>query len=141
MGANNSPLNFTAGSLAASSTVIADGTGPQAIVGESFGNLIFRNAGIKTLVSPITVNGNLTIESGSTFDGGSETLTLNGNWINNGTFTPSTSLVICSGSTKTISGVTTFNRLTVYGSYTLLNNATFNGLLYITSTGSFSARR
>ena len=139
VGANNLPLNFTAGSLSASSTVIADGTVPQSIFGESFGNLIFRNAGIKTLVSPLTVNGNLTIESGSTFDGGSETLTLNGNWINNGTFTPSTSLVICSGTTKTLSGTTSFNRLTVYGSYTLLNDITFNGLLNITSSGSFSA--
>lgn len=138
IGANNVPFNFITGSLALSSTVIADGTGPQAIYGESFGNLIFRNAGLKTLGSPITVNGTLTIENGAVFDGGSQTLTLNGNWLNNGTFTPSTSTILCTGTTKTISGVTTFNRLTVAGSYTSLNNFTCNGLLNITNTGSLS---
>ena len=86
VGANNSPLNFSNGTLANSSTVIANGTGPQFIFGVTFGNLILRNAGVKTLVSPITVNGDFTIESGSNFDAGSQTITLNGNWINNGTF-------------------------------------------------------
>ncbi|MBA2498880.1 MAG: hypothetical protein H0V30_04060 [Chitinophagaceae bacterium] len=139
LGANNAPFNFTAGSLSNSSTVIADGTGPQAIYGESYGNIIFRNAGLKTLITPITVNGTLTIENGSNFDGGSQTLTLNGNWVNNGTFTPSTSTIIATGITKTISGNTTFNRFSVYGSYTLLNNLTFDQLLIINSTGSLSA--
>ncbi|MEO5892083.1 MAG: hypothetical protein ABIQ31_17680 [Ferruginibacter sp.] len=139
VGANNSPLNFSSGSLANSSTVIADGTGPQAIFGADFGHLIFRNAGVKTLVSPITVNGNLTIESGSNFDAGSSTLTLNGNWINNGTFTPSTSTLLLSGVSNTVSGNTTFNKVTVTGSYVDLANITFNGQLHITSSGSISS--
>lgn len=138
-GANNAPVNFSSGSLDNSSTVIADGTGPQAIFGETFGNLILRNAGAKTLVTPITVNGDLTIESGSNFDGGSQTLTLNGNWINNGTFTPSTGTIVLPGAGKTISGNTTFNHVTVSGSYTGLSDATFNGLLEITQTGSLSS--
>jgi hypothetical protein len=139
VGGNNAPTNFTGGSISNSSTVIANGTGAQAIFGDQYGNFIFRNAGVKTLITPITVNGNLTIESGATFDAGSNAITLKGNWINSGTFTPSTSTVICAGTTKTISGNTTFNHATVTGSYTLLGDMTFNGLLNITSTGSFSA--
>ncbi|MEJ7627140.1 MAG: DUF2341 domain-containing protein [Ferruginibacter sp.] len=139
LGANNAPFNFTTRSLSTSSTVIADGTGSQAIFSESFGNLILRNAGVKTLVSPITVKGTLTIENGSNFDGGSQTITLNGNWVNNGTFTASTSTIIATGITKTISGNTTFNRFSVYGSYTFLSNITLDRLLIINSTGSLSA--
>jgi hypothetical protein len=138
VGANNSPLNFTTGILTNSSTVIADGTSPQFIFGATFGNLILRNAGAKTLVSAITVNGDLTVESGSNFDAGSQVLTLNGNWINSGTFTPSGSTVICSGTAKNIAGNTIFNQVTVFGSYTILNDVTFNTLLNITSTGSLT---
>jgi hypothetical protein len=138
VGGNNIPANFSSISLANSSTVILDGTGAQSIFGVSFGNLIFRNAGLKTLISPVTVNGNLTIESGATFNGSSQTITLNGNWIDNGTFTPSTSTVICAGTLKTLTGNTTFNAVTVTGSYTILNNVTFNSLLNITSNGSIS---
>lgn len=138
IGANNSPLNFSNGTLATSSTVIADGTGPQLIFGEQFGNLIFRNAGLKTLVSPISVKGDLTIENGSSFDAGSQTLTLNGNWINSGTFTPSSSTIISTGTGKNVTGNNTFNRFSVYGSYTFLNNNTFDSLLIINPTGSLS---
>ena len=137
--ANNAPTNFSNGTVADSSTVIADGTGPQAIFGVDFGNLIFRNGGAKTLVSPITVNGNLTIEAGSNFDADSNTITLNGNWINNGTFTPSSSTLILSGTDKTVSGNTTFNKLTIPGSYINLSDITYNDLLHITSTGSISS--
>jgi len=138
VGANNAPLNFSEGNLSASSTVIADGTNSQNIYGVDFGNLTFRNGGVKTLVTPITVKGTLTIESGATFDGGAETLTLNGNWVNNGTFTPSASIVLASGTAKTITGNTIFNRLTVTGSYTGLSDFTFNGLFNVTNTGSLN---
>lgn len=138
VGGNNPPTNFTGGSVSNSSTIIANGTGPQAIFGDQYGNLIFRNAGVKTLITPITVNGNLTIESGATFNADSSTLTLKGNWINSGIFIPSTGTVIYGGNSKTISGNTTFNNATVTGSYTLLGDMAYNGLLNITSTGSLS---
>ncbi|RWW91745.1 beta strand repeat-containing protein, partial [Flavobacterium cerinum] len=138
--ADNAPNKFANYALSTASTVIFNGTGTQHLLlpGVVYGNLIFRDTGLKILYTPITVNGDLTIETGATFDGGSNTLTLNGNWINSGTFTPSTSTVLCSGASKNITGNTTFNKMTVTGSYTILNNVTFNNLLNITSTGSLS---
>ena len=138
VGANNSPLNFSNGTLDVASTVIANGVGAQLIFGADFGNLILRNGGLKTLVSPINVKGNLTIESGATFNGGTETLTLNGNWINAGTLVPSTGIVVAKGAAKTITGNTTFNQFNVTGSYTILNDVTFNGLIDIAASGSLS---
>ncbi len=135
---NNAPANFTGGGLAPQSTVIANGTVPQMIFGDVYGNLIFRNGGLKTLITPITVNGDLTIESGATFDAANHTLTLNGNFINQGNFIPSGSTTIFSGAAKNVSGNTTFNIATFTGSYTFLHNVTINKLLHITATGSLS---
>ncbi|MEO6406735.1 MAG: hypothetical protein ABIY51_04255, partial [Ferruginibacter sp.] len=141
IGANNAPANFSTYSFSSGSTVIFNGTGTQNLLlpGVAYGNLIFRNSGTKILNSNTTVMGNLTIESGATFDAGSYTISLNGNWVNSGTFTPATSTLICTGTTKTLTGVTTFNNITASGSYTFLSNLTFNGLITILSTGSLSA--
>jgi hypothetical protein len=139
VGANNAPAVFSSGAISNSSTVIADGTSPQYIYsGTNFGNLILRNAGVKTLVTNLTINGDLTIESGATFDGGANTISLNGNWIDSGTFTPSASTIICTGTSKNIAGNNIFNRFSVYGSYTFLNNNTINSLLIINPSGSLS---
>lgn len=140
LGANNPPVNFSSYSLADSSTVIFDGVDEQIIAAAdiSFGNIVLRNTGIKKLAGLLTVNGNLTIENGSTFNADSNTINLKGNWTDNGTFIPSTGTVSFTGASKTISGNTTFNIVTVTGSYTILHNVTFNELLNITSTGSLS---
>jgi len=141
IGANNAPVNYAAYTLASASTIIFNGTAAQNLVlpGISVGNLIFRNGGIKTLSASMSVKGDLTIESGATLDGGGTTVTLYGNWVNNGTYTPSTSTLVYAGASKNITGVTTLNNVTITGSYTILNNLIFNGLLNITNTGSFSA--
>ena len=141
IGGNNGPSGFATNTWGAASTVIFNGTGPQSLsfAGINFGHLTFSNAGTKTLFSAATVNGNLTIDSGVTFDASSYTITLNGDWINNGTFTPSTSTLLATGTSKSISGITTFNRVTVSGSYTALSDVTFNDLLNVTSTGSLSS--
>lgn len=141
IGGNNGPVDFATNTLDAGSTVIYNGIAPQYIsaTGINFGNLVFSNAGTKTLVTPLAANGNLTIDSGATLDGASYAIALNGNWINNGTFIPSTSTLIAAGTSKSITGNTTFNHVTVSGSYTGLSDSTVNGLLNVTQTGSLSS--
>jgi len=138
VGGNNSPLYFSNGDLSNSSTVIANGATTQIIFGVDFGHLVFQNSGPKILVAPINIHGNLTIDTGASFDGGSQVLTIGGNWINKGSFTPSTGTILLTGTSKVISGNTTFDNLKVLGSYTILNDVVFNGLLDITSGGSIS---
>ena len=138
--ANNAPNKFSNYSLGTGSTVIFNGTGTQHLLlpGIVYGNLIFRNSGTKVLYTPIGVKGDLSIENTAILDGGASTISLNGNWINSGTFTPSTSTLLCTGNLKTISGNNTFNKLTVSGSYTFLGNNTMNDLLNITSSGNLN---
>ena len=140
IGTDNAPTKFANYYLAPSSTVIFNGTGTQHLLlpGLVYGNLIFRNSGSKILYTATTVNGDLTIESGASFDAGSNTITLNGNWTNAGTFIPSTSTVVCTGTAKNVSGNTTFKRLSIYGSYTFLNDNTIDSFLIINPTGSLS---
>ncbi|QGK73460.1 S-layer family protein [Flavobacterium sp. SLB02] len=138
--ADNAPNKFANYALSVNSTVVFNGTGTQNLLlpGVVYGNIIFRNAGTKILYTPITVKNDLAIESTAAFNGGANTITLNGNWLNNGTFVPATSTLLFTGSTKNITGNTTFNKVTVTGSYTILNNVTFNGLLNITSSGALN---
>lgn len=50
----------------------------------------------------------LTIQTGATLSGAGQTLTVNGNWINNGTYTAGTSTVVIGGATdSTIAGTST----------------------------------
>lgn len=138
--ADNAPNKFANYALGTNSTVIFNGTGTQNLLlpGVIYGNIVFRNSGTKILYTPITVKNDLTIESTAVFNGGANTITLNGNWLNNGTFVPATSTLLFTGNTKNITGNTTFNKVTVTGSYTILNDVTFNGLLNITSSGSLN---
>ena len=138
IGADNAPNKFATYNLSPNSTVIFNGTGTQHLLlpGVVYGNIIFRSSGQKILYTPITVITSLNIETGATFDAGSNTIDLRGNWINNGTFVPSASTVLCAGTGKSISGNTTFNNMTITGTYSFLNNESFNGLLNITGTGA-----
>jgi hypothetical protein len=142
-GSANFPANFNTYALGSSSTVLYNGSGTQTISGGlSYGNLTLSNgaSNAKTLGASLSVNGDISINSGATLAASSYTLTLGGNWTNNGTFTPSTSTVVLIGATKTIAGNTTFNRVTVYGSYTVNNyDITLNGYMNITSSGSYAA--
>ncbi|MDF2188124.1 hypothetical protein [Paraflavitalea sp. CAU 1676] len=137
-GAANFPGNYTTYNINAGSTVNYNAASAQSVTGVNYGNLQLSNGGTKTLAGNTTVNGNLTIGSGATFNGATYNIGLNGNWVNNGTFAPATSTVLLLGSSKTISGNTTFNRVTVYGSYAVSgSDITYNGLLNVTSTGSY----
>ncbi|SHF89242.1 hypothetical protein SAMN05443549_101722 [Flavobacterium fluvii] len=96
----NTSTNWCGGSIPTSLTDVTIGfTTNQPVVGSSGG--LCRN---------------ITIASGATLTiSGSNTLTVRGNWTNNGTFVPNTSTVSFNGaSTQTIGGssATTFNNLT-----------------------------
>ena len=70
-----------------------------------------------TLSRNLTVSGTLTINSNGTISQPKSTLSVTGNWINNGTYTPSSnnSKVNFSGVSQTLSGgsTTTFRKMTV----------------------------
>jgi hypothetical protein len=141
IGGLHGPAGFSNYTFGPASTIIINGTNPQPLLlnGMVLGNVIFSNAGTKTLLSSAVINGDLTINSGATFDASAYAITLNGNWINDGTFIPSTSTVIFAGTAKSISGNTTFDRATVSGSYTATSDLILNDLLMATTTGSFSS--
>ena len=131
LGGNNFPTLYTSFTLSNSSTVTYNGSIAQSVGGITYGNIVFSNGGgtIKTLAGLITVNGDLTINSGAILDANGYTINAYGNWINSGTYTSSLGAVLLSGTGKSVSGTAiSFYRLTVYGSYT----ATASG---ITTTG------
>lgn len=139
---NNFPSNYSLYTLASTSTVIYNGTAAQTINGITYGNLTLSNGGAnaKTLAATTTVNGNINISSGATLDASVYTISLAGNWINSGTFTPSTGAVLLNGTNKTVTGNTTFNKVTIYGSYTVAgSDIIYNGTINIISGGSFDA--
>ncbi len=141
-GTNNFPQNYNANTIGNSSTVHYNGTVAQSVAGLDYGHLIFSNGGsnAKTFAASAVIAGDLTINSGATVSGSSYTLNLWSNWTNNGTYTPSTSTVILNGNTKTVTGNTIFNKLTVYGSYTVTDNdITYNDRLVIASGASYNA--
>ena len=131
------PSNFATRTLDATSTVEYYGATAQAISGESYGHLTLLNGGAsaKTLVSATTVLGNLLINSGSTLNGSSNSLSLYGSWTNSGTFQGVTGTVILSGTNRFIEGATTFNNLTIPGSYTVLAPTVhISGNLFVSGT-------
>jgi hypothetical protein len=137
-GTNNLPAGFSVYTIGNTSTTHYNGTVAQSVAGVPYGYLILSGSGTKTLTGTCTVNSDLTINSGTTFNGASYTINLYGNWNNSGTYTPASSTVTLNGASKTITGNTTFNRVTVYGSYAAAgSDITFNGLLNIVSGGSY----
>ena len=87
----------------------------------------------------MTIGGNVTLSSGTSFDAGSFSHTLKGNWSNTGTFNAGTSTVTLNGaSAQTMSG-STFNNLSVVNAagVTMLTEETVGNTLTLTS-GAFS---
>jgi hypothetical protein len=138
-GANNFPSNYSAYSLNAASTVLYNGSAAQSIAGITYGNLTLSNGGSnqKTQLSNLTTGGDLLINSGATFNSGGYTATLLGNWVNSGAFNASTGDVILNGTGKTVTGNTTFNRVTVNGSYAVAGDMTYNSLIWVTTGASY----
>ncbi|MER2997339.1 T9SS type A sorting domain-containing protein [Pontibacter populi] len=137
-GTNTFPANYGTNTLHANSTVEYYGTN-QTVAPQTYGHLLLSTSGVKTMpVTAMTVQGNLTstgtvsytagasvnvagnvtIGTGTTFNGGSATHTIGGNWGANGTFTGNASTVLMTGNSKTISstaGATEFYNLTLNG--------------------------
>ena len=105
-----------------SSTVILDGSAAQAIpaaISTFYHLTLTKTSSTATPAAALTVNGNLTIGTTTSFNAGSFSHVLKGNLSNSGTLTASTSTFTLSGSAlQSIGGAsaTTFNSLT-------LNNA------------------
>jgi hypothetical protein len=86
--------------------------------GETFNHLFFGGAGTKTFAGPVTTSSNFSIASGSAVDVSTSnySLTVKGNFTNNGTFTSRAGLVTLNGtSAQSIGGtsVTDFYDLTL----------------------------
>ena len=138
---NNFPTNYAANVLAATSLVTYNGTAVQTVNALSYGNLTLSGGGAnaKTMAGTITVNGDLLINSGATLSSDVYSINLGGNWTNSGTFIPSSGVVLLNGANKTITGNTTFNKITVYGIYAVAGaDITYNGMLNITASGSYA---
>lgn len=141
--------SVTAGTLDVASSipnsVSFNGTGAQTVNGATYHHLNLSNGNTKTAGGAVTVNGDITIGTGTTFSAGSVTHTIYGNWINQGTFTAGTSTVSFAGTVPAqLSGVTTtFSTLTINKSaatiVTLQSNTSAgtvnmtSGLLYTAS--------
>ncbi|RFS19489.1 hypothetical protein DVR12_22915 [Chitinophaga silvatica] len=136
-GASNFPSNFTIYTLNSGSTTNYYSTTAQTINSLSYGTLQL-NGSNKTLAGNIVVNGDLQINSTASLSPGTSTIDLYGNWTNNGTFTPGTGTVTLRGSSKTLTGNTTFNRLSVFGSYVVSgSNISYNSTLQVLASASY----
>ncbi len=146
-GANNFPSNYITYAMDTaasgnSSTVLYNGSVAQSVAAVSYGNLSFSGAGTKTFTANgnTTVKGNFNVNASSTVDASSNVITLWGNWVNSGTFTPSTSTILFYGVAKTTSGNTTFYKSSFYGRYTNLGfNLTFIFDVRVITGGTFNA--
>lgn len=125
------PTGFTNAhtSLATISTVVYNATVNQTISGTpTYGGLQLSAASgtpTKTLGAATVINGSLTVDASNTLDasGSNYQITLGGNFVQNGTFTPRSGLVLLNGNTNTTqqtlsgSGTFSFYDLTITNSY------------------------
>jgi hypothetical protein len=83
-------------------------------------------------VSSGAVAKSITINSGATLNGGSNTLTVSGNFTNNGTFNAGTGTVVFNAA-ATVTGTVTFNNITISANFTPSTNTTINGTFSLNS--------
>jgi uncharacterized repeat protein (TIGR02543 family) len=138
-------INFTGAvgintltATAVGNTVNYGFAGNQTVRAVTYHHLTLSGSGTKTLGGVVTVNGNLTIGSGTTLDVSTSnySLTVKGNWSNGGAFTQRSGTVTLNGTgVQTMTGATTFYNLTLDNSsgLTLNNNATISNMLTLTN--------
>lgn len=139
-GSNNFPQSYLTDALDPASTVEYMGTIAQSVAEVTYGHLTFTNgAAAKSLVANVSVSGDLLINSGATLNPGAYTIILNGNFTNSGAYTPATSTLKLTGTSKTITGSSTLCNLLVTGSYVVTTGTTsMSGNFSILTGGSFS---
>lgn len=131
--------------LNATSVVEYTSASNQTVALLTYGDLLFNGSGLKTFsagttsVNSFTNNANASLPSGST-------LSLTGNFVNNGTFTPLQHTIIFAGTaTQQISGtaVTSFNNInvtnTVNPSVVVQSNQNLRGTLTLAANSVFDA--
>lgn len=131
---NSNNLNITLGGnwqnnggvfTAGTASVTFNSNAAQSIYklgGETFNHLVLSGTGIKTCSAAVTVSGNITINTGSTFDVSlaNHQLTVRGNFNNSGLFNAQNGTVLLNGtSNQSIGGSSTTN----FYNLTLNNNA------------------
>ncbi|WP_421890095.1 T9SS type A sorting domain-containing protein [Marinoscillum sp.] len=148
-GTSTFPSNYSTHSLATTSTVEYYGAN-QTVASESYGNLTLSSSSgsvTKTLpalaltiagnftgsvssgtlsftaLNTISIAGNVSLSTSCTFDGSTYTHSLNGNWVNNGTFNGCNGTLNFNGAAATISGSGTnnFGNVVINGSGTVLH--------------------
>jgi fibronectin-binding autotransporter adhesin len=140
VGGANFPASYVTYTFGAGSTTVYEGAGAQSVSGITYGNLSLRGGNTKTLAAAIAVAGNIDIASGVILSSGDFTIDLSGNWSNSGTFDAGTGAVLLNGAANTVTGATTFNKLTVYGNYTVAGASLgFTGSLRVLTGASFNA--
>lgn len=142
---SNFPLNYTTSApvLDATSTVEYYGTGDQTIydvASPGYGHLTLTNNSIKSASTALDMQGDVTINSTSTFAAGTSLIhNVAGNWTNNGTFlyTTGSTITFTGASNQSIGGTSTtsFNNLTNSNTATGL---TLNGGILVSGTLAMS---
>lgn len=141
-GANNFPTDFQTVEIDTNSTVEYDGSVAQMVLATTYGNLVFSNGAPnkKTIANSLTVLGDLSINSTAELNPDTTTITLYGNFTNNGAVDPNQSRLILNGTSKTFNGTTDLHNLSVIdGSYTVTTGTvSMSGNLFVESTGSLN---
>lgn len=108
--------------------------------GEVFNHLVFNGSGVKTFSSDISASGNFSISSASIIDPGSSnySLTVKGNFTNDGSFVAHNGLVLLNGASMqnvSGSGSTTFFNLSINNAFGVSINCPLNleGTLALTN--------
>lgn len=119
-------------------TVTFNGSASQTITksgGETFNNLVFTGSGPKQLANPVTINFDFT--NSSTFNAGTNSINIKGNWDNSGSFSGTNDITFSNSTTISGPSSTAFNNVIISGTLTghltnfnvtgnWTNNGTFN---------------
>jgi hypothetical protein len=111
IGTSNFPKNYGTYVFAPTSAVQYDNGQVQGVASPGYGNLILNTSTqADNSAGNLLVQNHFTINSGKTFDLQGKTLSVKGDWINNGTFNPNAGTVVLNGTTaQSIGGTATTN--------------------------------